>query len=112
TRGREIRVYRLNEMGESGRLIREALKGSDGATWTMPPHPDPTSYSPYSAAVCQAAAAMAVSFGCAAIYTDCAVGSVISAGSLLIPCALLVPLACGAGVGGGAVVSLYCPPVR
>jgi hypothetical protein len=110
TRGPEIRVYRLNEMGESGKLMREAMKGSHGATWSVPSYPDPHSYSPYSAAVCQAAAVLAVSFGCAAIGASCAATSVITVGALIIPCALLVPLACGIGAGGGAIVSQYCPP--
>ncbi|MEO5726723.1 MAG: hypothetical protein ABI134_08365, partial [Byssovorax sp.] len=58
---------------------------------------------------CQIAAAMAVSFGCAAIMTDCVAGTILTLGGVAVPCTLVTALACGVGAGAGASLANSCP---
>ena len=60
-------------------------------------------------AVCQAAALVAGSLGCAGVTASCAASAVLTVGSVTIPCVLVIAFACAAYVGGSSVIVTYCP---
>ncbi len=59
--------------------------------------------------LCQAAAAVGSSLGCAAVTASCAATDVLTVGAVTIPCVLVVAFACATYVGGTSVIMTYCP---
>ena len=60
-------------------------------------------------AICQAAALVAATVGCAGITASCVASGVLTIGSVTIPCVLVIAFACAAYVGGSSVIVTYCP---
>lgn len=60
-------------------------------------------------AICQAAALVAGTLGCAGVTASCAASGVLTVGTVTIPCVLVIAFACAAYVGGTSVIATYCP---